>query len=1105
MKRMFGRAQIRVSMMGVSAAALLIAAAPLQAQTQVKSFRIPAQPLGSALLEFSRQADVLIVVPPELTRGKRSRPVQAAIPAKQAIFELLEGSNLRAVTNPRGGYRIERLSAQTSVPQPQPVTQDAGAPERPAADASTAEGDPLIVVTGSRIARPNMVGASPVTSVDQAELALSGTTRVEDVLNGFPQFVPDRGGSAGSINGTGTATVNLRGLGASRTLVLMNGRRLPPGTPSLPVADINAVPGALIKRVDVLTGGASTIYGADAVAGVVNFIMDTSFTGIRLDAQYGLFHHDNGDDPRVVGALTKAGFNVPGGSPDGGGAFDATLTVGAGFADDRGHVTAYAGYRKIEGVMQGKYDYASCLINGVAGSDAFSCTPSSSTVPARIIAFTPQGQFLGDLSVDPTGTAFVPSGPGNTYNPNPFINLQRPDERFTAGAFLNYEMSESFRPYMEFSFMDDRTTGQNSPAGAGGAPQVVISCSNPFLSTAQRATLCGGDPTLSRFLIVGRRNVEGGNRTLDIRHEQYRAVLGTKGQLAPNWSYDLYGQYGRTNFESFYLNDVSTTRLSRALDVVVNPANGQPICRSALNGTDPSCVPYNPFTLPGLQSSASLGVTQAAIDYFRLAAQQEGSTTEYILSGAVTGELGGVSPWATDGLGLAFGAEYRKSRLERDADVSFNTGDILTFGSGRVPDLTGSFNVKELFGEARLPLIQDAAFTEELTVEGGYRYSAYTTNGPTGSETYDTHTYKLGLIWAPIEAVRFRGSYNRAVRAPSLVELFDPQVQSIANGVLDPCAGATPLFTLQQCQRTGVTAARYGTIPQNNGRFFNTVIGGNPSLEPEEADTYTAGVVLQPRNILPGFTATIDYFDITLNSGIRAISPLISVEQCAITGSPLFCSAVTRDPNTGTLYTGTASIRSVLLNIDSPVNTKGVDVALDYRTKFGGGSGIALSLAGSYLADFQYSQSFSSTSAAGTFDSYDCDGYFGQICGVPMPKWRHRARATFTAPSVWSASVNWRFVGPVKHDRTSTNAFLAGPTFPAFDRIAAQSYFDLALSAQVDENATFRIGVNNIFDKSPPVIGSEGLAQGVQAQANTYPQLYDPLGRYMFVATSIKF
>ena len=640
-----------------------------------------------------------------------------------------------------------------------------------------AEDDKAIVVTGSRIARPDLESVSPVTFISAEDIKFQGATRTEDLINNLPQAFAGQGGNIAN-GATGTATVDLRGLGAARTLVLINGRRLIPGDPRSPVADINSIPSSLVQRVDVLTGGASAVYGADAVSGVVNFIMDTKFEGISFDSQYSLYQHGNKSAGLVGPALDARRFGYPKGSVVDGGTFDASLKIGAGFDDGRGHVTAYAGYRKIKAITQDNRDYSACSLT--ANTPAQITARNGRLVQCAGSATSANGTFI---MYDGGTSTFFQGGAGRNFVPGftpfnfaPYNYYQRPDERYTFGLFADYEISDAVKPYFEAMFMDDRTVAQIAPSGNFGNT-FTLNCDNPLLSAQQLSIVCdaenlidangtaaaaGGGPaqlftdpntgtTYNKgFAQILRRNVEGGGRRDDLQHTSYRIVLGSKGEIGKGIDYDAYYQYGRVNFAQTYRNDFSVTRLGRALDVVTGPA-GTPICRSVRDGTDPNCVPYDIFA-PG-------GVTAGALSYLQTPGFSRGQTTEQIVSGSVTmdgSEFGLTSPLASTGVGINLGSEYRKETLNFETDTAFTTGDLAGQGGATI-GLAGSFNVKEVFGEVRIPLIEDKPFFYSLSFGAGYRYSKYSV-APTSvsaGNKFSTDTYKFEADWAPVEDVRY--------------------------------------------------------------------------------------------------------------------------------------------------------------------------------------------------------------------------------------------------------------------------------------------------------------------------------------------------------------
>ncbi|QXQ05107.1 TonB-dependent receptor [Sphingosinicellaceae bacterium] len=961
----------------------------------------------------------------------------------------------------------------------------APAPTEATKSATSGQGssDETIVVTGSRIPRPELASASPVTVVGAAQIKQFGTTRVEDLLNSLPQVFAGQGGSI-SNGATGTATIDLRDLGPSRTLVLINGRRLISGDPRTTdqAADINLIPASLIKRIDVSTGGASSVYGADAVSGVVNFVMDTEFDGFKLDSQYSLYNHDNRAGSDITDALKARGYGYPSGNVTDGATYDATAVFGAGFDDGRGHVTAYAGYRRINSVSQDRRDYSACSLSAnstasvAAGGRKYTCGGSGTS---------PAGSFY---QVD-TKTYYHVEGnqfaPGRVlYNFAPTNYYQRPDERYTAGFFAHYDVADAFKPYMEFMFQDDRTVAQIAPSG-DFFNTGTINCDNPLLSAQQQGIICTpGNTTVDdrgvtrAAVYVGRRNVEGGGRRDDLQHTTYRGVIGAKGEFAKGFSYDAYYQYSRVDFAQTYRNDFSISRLGKALDVV--DVGGVPTCRSVVDGSDPACVPYNIFTTGG--------VTSAALNYLQIPLFSRGQTSEQVADASVTfqgGEYGLTSPLANEGFAMNVGGEYRKETLNYEVDTNFLSGDGAGQGGPTTPN-SGTYNVKEGFVEASLPLVQEKPFFYDLRASAGYRYSHYDIGG--GINKYNTDTYKFEGSWAPVRDLKFRASYNRAVRSPNLSELFAARSIGL-DGSSDPCAvlpdETAPRATAAQCALTGVSAAQYGTFAANPAGQYNGQVGGNPDLKPEISDSYTGGVVLTP-SFLRGFQATVDYFQIQVKQQIGVIGADTIINSC-ISGNTSVCGLIVRGAS-GRLDRPDGYVIDTNLNTGK-VKTAGIDVTMSYSQPIGRFGTLGASLVGTYLDKFKVSPIGS--------DAYECSGHFGAQCGTPLPKWRHNARLTWTLPEGVSVSGAWRYFRKVSNEDAGTTAVGGNP---GNDHIAAQSYFDLSLTVPVADKFTFRIGTNNLLDRQPPV---NGQALPVTENGNTFPQVYDALGRYIYVGVTL--
>ena len=1005
----------------------------------------------------------------------------------------------------------------------------------PSAEGEAVESTQDIIVTGSRIPQPNLTSASPVTVVTSQEVKLQGTSRTEDLVNSLPQSFAAQGSNIAN-GSTGTATVNLRGIGPSRTMVLINGRRLHPGDPRQPFSDLNFVPAPLIKRVDVLTGGASSVYGADAVAGVVNFIMDTEFRGLRIDGQASAFMHNNRTYSDIIDAAEDDGISPPRGQSVNGGAQDIAIALGAGFDDNRGSILAYATYRNQSPVLQSTRDYSFCSLDSNATRDPnrFNCAGSATSNFASIFlsGFTNAHHVEGSTLVPGT----IP------FNFGPYNYFQRPQERYTLGAFAEYEIDDMFKPYLEAMFMHDRSDAVIAPSGNFFNTN-TLNCDNPLLSAQQLAIVCAptnlvgfapavvddpetpedetapalpptvfvdpvtGAQYFKGIAYIGRRNIEGGGRQDNLQHLSYRSVGGMRGDLDPGLSYNVYGQYGTTELTQVYKNDFSVTRIGRAQDVVDDPeAPGTPICRSALiarelgasaPGADPLCVPWNIFT--------EGGVTQEALDYVQIPLFSRGDVSQMVAQADVTilgGEYGLQTPWADRGISANVGVGYTKNRLTYEVDENFELGEGAGQG-GPTLGVEGEYDVRELFGEVELPIISNS-FIEELTIRAGYRKSWYHVD----DNRFSTNTYKLEGEFAPIRDVRFRASYNRAVRAPNVVELFSPQFIGLG-GTEDPCAGDfdpntdvdEPTATLAQCVLTGVTAAQYGNITPNPAGQYNSFFGGNPELSPEKADTYTVGIVLQPR-FVPGLAVTVDWFDIDLVNAIGTIGFDTIMAQCIETGEAFFCDKINRNPVNATLWAGTQGfINDFNVNVGG-IHTRGIDAQASYARQLGRLGNLNVSFVGTFLQDLDVNPFGDIT--------YDCASWYGGQCGLQNPvnpKWRHKLRAGITLPNGIGISGQWRYFSKVKSEAFSEDEDLAGTGFqtdPVNAKINAQSYFDLALQARITDRYNFRLGANNIFDTDPPVVDNDMVGPPFQ-NGNTFPQVYDSLGRYIFAGFTVDF
>jgi outer membrane receptor protein involved in Fe transport len=1067
--------------LAASGSLLLLLSDP--ARAEVRQFDIPAGSLTSVLDAFARQSGRQLIYRNGDLRSLRSSGLRGRYDVEDALRTLLGRSGFAARANRSGAIAIVRAVPHRSNGATTVAEGEGSSDHRPAVQD--------IVVTGSRIPQPNLELASPVTTVPRQEIRASGLSRTENVLNALPQAYAAQGANI-SNGATGTATVNLRGLGEARSLVLVNGKRLQAGDMLSPFADMNFVPLAMVDRIEVLTGGASSVYGADAVAGVVNFILDTRQTGFRVDGLASAFNHRNHTTGDIREANIAAGNYFPGGWSTNGGAVDLTGVFGADFDGGRGHVTAYAAYRRQDAVRQSTRDFSFC--------DLFAVSPSSSKVLGRdfvcggsLVSATGTFIQLHPVTGQPSGFFQVKGHefvPGTTpFNTSPYNYFQRPDERYNAGAFAEYEIDTRFTPYLEAMFMDDHSMSQIAPSGSFDDAK-VIACDNALLSPQQVEWICApgktvvgplnGQSAVEQAIVYSmRRNVEGEGRRDVISHNAFRIVGGLRGEASAGIAYDAYYQRGRTRRNSHYINDVSITRLNRALDVIDDPRTPEfdPVCRAAVTGIDMDCVPWNIF-----QEGQ---VTPEALAYISGSGFQQGLIDETIahVDATVSGdELGWRAPWADRGISVNFGAEYRKESLDLQVDEAFRSGDLVGQG-GATPSVSGDFDVREVFAEAQLPIIENRV-VDELVLSAGYRYSRYRVAG----ESFDTATYKLAAELAPVSDVRFRASYNRAVRAPNIVELFAPDSVGISQST-DPCANSLssePMWTLEQCERTGVTPELYGHILANPSGQYNALFGGNPHLEPEKADTLTAGVILQPR-FIPGLALTADYFDIEVKNVISSPNFRATLEACAgVFGpsDPDACARIHRGPG-GTLWLAPSGFVNLTPGNFSGVSllARGIDVQGSYASRLGSLGILSISFVGTYLMALR---------APGLFA--DCDGLFAGTCGTPNHRWRHKLRVTGTTPQGLSASVAWRHFSGVDAEPDVN---------PAASHLDAADYVDISFSGRLTGGLELRIGANNLFDRDPPLAG--GIVGVGFGSGNTYPQVYDVLGRYIFAGVSVEF
>jgi iron complex outermembrane recepter protein len=988
-----------------------------------------------------------------------------------------------------------------------------------------------IIVTGSRLNQANINSASPVFQINADEVNTRGITRVEELLNILPQAFS--GQTSQTSNGaSGTATLNLRGLGAVRTLVLVDGKRLPYGSPSNSASNLDLVPAQLIQRVDIVTGGASAVYGSDAMAGVANFIMRRDFEGIMFDGQVGAYQDGNGND--FAAAVLGAGaIGVPGGTLDGRNVM-ASITFGANTADGRGNVTAFLSYQDQNEIRQDARDYSACAY----GSSGPSPTSVGGIGCVGSATFRRFGLGGNSLFQNEDGTLVPYTGiVSQTFNFAPDNFIQRNNQRFSFSTMARYEITDNVEAYLDLGFTNNTTDAQIAFSGTFFR-NFSINCDNPFLdeavpgggtfadgflgcSAAQISTGLNPDGTPADVALggvatgAGRRNVEGNPRNSFIDLSTYRMVGGFRGALGDNWNYDVFGQFAKTLQTRISTGDINFQKAQNAFFVIDDPMNpGTAICRDG----PATCVPWNIFQR---NADGTTRVTQGAVNYVEGNGFRNGFTKQMVLGGTLSGDMGAYGfqfPWAENGVQLLGGVEWRRDQLDSQPDDVSQIPAGMGFtgvGGGTLP-VAGQVSVWELFMETQIPLIQGRPFFEELGINGAYRYSDYSTDGNGVQNSFNTSTFSAGVTWSPTPDIRFRGQFQRAVRAPNVIALFTGQNTGLfgatagGNGLFDPCASGAgnvppPAATAAQCAFSGVSGAQYGSIPDNPAGQLNQVTGGNPFLTPESSNTYTFGVIATP-SFVEGLTVSVDYFDITINDAISAIPPQTSLNQCIATGNPTFCDLVVRDAG-GTLFvsntapTGStarfAGVQATNANI-SNLSTRGLDVAVAYNVDLGGWG----SLNTNYVSTFLFETS--TVPVPGVTTSVECKGLYAGQCGNPNAEYRHRLLTTWQTPWNVDMTATWRYMSGIDQDSGTPSVSTGGTAVPSGnvldDRFDPASYLDIAARWYVRENVTLRAGINNVMGRDPELT----TFGGASSNGNTIAGVYDTAGRFFFFGVNLQ-
>jgi len=987
---------------------------------------------------------------------------------------------------------------------------------------TTAANVEAVVVTGSRL--PSTFEApTPVTVLDATQIRLSGSVNIEDTLNETPQFRGSQGdGRFANGQASGGATLNLRGLGAQRNLVLVNGRRYTIQGPDQ-TTDVNTIPTALISRTEIVTGGSSAVYGSDAITGVVNFIMREDFEGVE--------------------AQTHVDFDSTTMTPS----WSADLTAGANFAHDKGNIAVSFGYQNRGGIS--RQDRGGIYIPPLGDGCVTAATASSRTIGTQITGVS--GQACLNAGGVPglvfAGSSDIPNGrfqPGifpNTAQSNPALNaafaaaglsglsatasfvgytyndagaqqrllqdpadrynltlpnyLQIPQERWMVNTFAHYDLLPHVTAYAEMHFSTNTVVSRLSPSNANGS--ILFDTNNPYVTPDMRslfAQLDAAEPlTTPAFtagaktyqttrgdgrvqLSYGRRFTDVGFRIANAQRDAWRFVGGFRGAL-PNLSdaflkdlsYDVYYDYAKTTNTERQQGSISRSRLQ---DAVLSAGGAAPVCDIFGQNITPACV-------------SAIAVNSTTVTTAQMAGAQ----------GSITGSL---FDMPAGPVAFALGGEWRSTSAQFIPDQFLASGDVAGFNAA-LPT-KGSESVREVFGEARVPLLKDVPLVQQLSVNGAFRISDYNLKG-VGTVT----TFSLGSDWKLDNNIAFRGQYQSAIRAPSVGELFGGQSQGFL-AFTDPCAvpgnsGNAAIRSI--CVAQGVPTNVLFTPAVQPAALVGNVTGGNPALSQEQSETITFGMVVTPE-FVPGLAVSVDWFSIGINGAIAPLGGgLVNTGSLCFTtlqdASSIYCRAFNRDPGTGVI---SAPLYVQVTNANTgAAKTQGLDLEAQYHFDLGFGY-LSQESSVSIVSNYTWTTEFTLTPVKelSTIKN-ECVGSFGTTCGSPIPSLKGVTRATWTDGDV-SLSLRHRFIGGVIDDRYNL-PFRKAVAPPAFSTLTNPiipdfHYFDISASYNVTDEIRLDAGVNNVLNVGPPVVG--GAANGNV----TFPATYDPLGQSFFFNVTLR-
>lgn len=957
------------------------------------------------------------------------------------------------------------------------------AQETPAGEPSRAE---VVVVTGTRIKSPGVRSASPIQTIGGTELQLQQVAEPEKLLRALPSTIPGDGENVN--NGTaGVTSINMRGLGPSRNLVLMDGKRMVPYNFN-GVVDVSTVPQAMLERIDILTGGASTVYGSDAMSGVVNFILKKNFQGVEIDMK----NSRTGVNDGQISSLSMA--------------------IGANTADENGNVALSFNYTKREAVrledrafgLVGVDSASGAGLGGVAppppagcgGPNVVAVGGSTTGIPTRLSYMGGNGQFREDGTFGANCSVF---------NFNPYNYYQTPQERYSATAIGHYALTDNIEAYARATFAATNVRQQIAPSGVFGN-LFMVPLNNPYIPAAARAQIIAqaeafranpANATAGRWIDVNangvvdaadslqlsirRRTVEFGERSTTYNNNTFQIVLGVEGDTVGGWHWDVSAQMGqanRTNIQAGYTN---VANIQNALNATT---------RTACANGESACVPINLFGGFG-------SITPAMASYSSATAIDNQNYVQSMFHADIGGPLTGFqSPFAADPVTLNVGYEYRAESGKTTPDECLKLAPTSCLGGagGNTLPVEGRYNVNEVFIESSVPLIADKPFIRNMNLELGYRTAKYSVTGI-------NNTWKIGLDWALSDSFRFRAMRQQAARAPNVGELFSPLVTGLRNATLDPCSSAQPVAgrtaaLSARCVGTGMSAASVWTVQDIVAGQIGTFEGSLPTpVKPEVGESTTIGFVWQPNlgPFLKGTTITLDKYDLNIKDYVGIATAQEVLDGCYKDGLASACAKVIRI--NGDLATPGAGIQLHTQNLDyfrSAGYELGINTGFDLESlgldsKWG-------KVRISYNANlYEINESRSLITAP----ILDCLGIYSTNCD-PIHKFRSVQRTVWSVGD-WQLSYLWRHQSGIE-----LAAKERADVFDAFEKIDAYDYIDLAASWDFNDSVTATFSLANAFDKSPPIIGNETGTTSYNS-GNTFPSNFDTLGRIYAIGLNVKF